>query len=73
MSQKRQLKNIKRKKDKVVLSKFERRQQKIRAKIINDGLEPIRTNLLDNLDKSIQAYPQSSGTHHNAASHPTAV
>ncbi len=59
MSQKRQSKNLKRKKSKPQLSKFERRQAKIRADIINKGLEPIRTNLLDSLDKSIQAYRSS--------------
>jgi hypothetical protein len=59
MSQKRQSKNLKRKKSKPTLSKFERKQAKIRADIINKGLEPIRTNLLDSLDKSIQAYHSS--------------
>lgn len=73
MSQKRHSKNLKRKKDKPYISKFERKQAKIRAEIINKGLEPIRTNLLDNLDKSIQAYHQSSDTHHSTASRPTAL
>jgi len=63
MSQKRQSKNIKRKKSKPQLSKFERRQERIRAKIINDGLQPIRINLLDNLDKKIQASQMSSDNH----------
>lgn len=66
MSQKRQAKNLKRKKSKPQLSKFERRQEKIRAKIVNDGLEPIRTSLLDSLDKNSQAYQQSSDTRHSA-------
>lgn len=73
MSQKRQSKNLKRKKSKPVLSKFERRQVKIRNKIINDGLEPIRINLLDSLDKRTQAYLESSGNHHKAVAHPTVV
>jgi hypothetical protein len=73
MSQKRQAKNLKRKKLKPVLSKFERRQVKIRNKIINDGLEPIRTNLLNSLGKNTQAYLQSSDNHHNTASRPTAL
>ena len=65
MSQKRHNKNLKRKQSKPTLSKFERKQQKIRNKIINDGLEPIRINLLDSLDKKIQASQMSSDTHHS--------
>jgi hypothetical protein len=65
MSQKRQSKNIKRKKSKPQLSKFERKQERIRTKIINDGLLPIRINLLDNLDKKIQASQMSSDNHRN--------
>lgn len=66
MSQKRQAKNLKRKKSKPQLSKFEKKQAAIRAKIINDGLEPIRTNLLSNLDKNTQAYRQSYDNLHSA-------
>lgn len=63
MSQKRHNKNLKRKQSKPVLSKFERKQQKIRNKIINDGLEPIRINLLDSLDKKTLASQQSYDNH----------
>lgn len=63
MSQKRHNKNLKRKQSKPSLSKFERRQERIRSKIINDGLLPIRINLLDSLDKKIQASQMSSDTH----------
>ena len=73
MSQKRQAKNLKRKKNKPQLSKFEKKQALIRAKIISDALEPIRTNLLNSLDKNTQAYLQSSDNPHNTASRPTAV
>ena len=66
MSQKRQQKNLKRKKSKPSLSKFERKQEKIRTKIVSDGLETIRTNLLNSLGKNSQAYQQSSDTHHSA-------
>jgi len=55
MTQKRHIKNIKRKSNKKNLSKFERQQQKIRNKIINDGLLAIQTNLLNNQDKKTQA------------------
>ena len=65
MSQKRQAKNLKRKKSKPKLSKFDKKQEAIRAKIINDGLKPIRTNLLNSLGKSTQAYQQSSDTRHS--------
>lgn len=60
MSQKRQAKNLKRKQGKPQLSKFEKQQQLIRAKIINDALEPIRINLLSNLDKSAQEDHQNA-------------
>lgn len=73
MSQKRQAKNLKRKKSKPQLSRFEKKQEAIRAKIINDGLEAIRINLLSSLDKNTQAYQHASGSHHSTASHPTAV
>lgn len=55
MTQKRNTKNLKRKSNKKKLSKFERQQQRIRNKIINDGLLAIQTNLLNNQDKSTQA------------------
>jgi len=66
VSQKRQQKNLKRKKSKPTLSKFERKQAKIREEIVNNGLEAIRTNLLSSLDKNSQAYQQSYDTHHSA-------
>jgi hypothetical protein len=50
MTQKRHIKNTKRKSNKKKLSKFERQQQKIRNKIINDGLLAIQTNILNNTD-----------------------
>jgi hypothetical protein len=55
MTQKRNTKNLKRKLNKKKLSKFERQQQRIRNKIINDGLLAIQTNLLNNQDKNTQA------------------
>jgi hypothetical protein len=55
MTQKRNIKNLKRKLNKKKLSKFERQQQRIRNKIINDGLLAIQTNLLNNQDKNTQA------------------
>lgn len=73
MSQKRHSKNLKRIKNKPHISKFEKKQAAIRSKIINDGLEPIRTNLLSNLNKNNQASQKSSDIRHNAASHPTVV
>lgn len=63
---KRALKNKKRVKDKPYISKFERKQEKIRANIINAALKPIRTNLLNSLDKNILASQQSSDNHRNA-------
>jgi len=50
MTQKRHTKNIKRKLNKKHLSKFERQQERIRNKIINDGLLAIQTNILNNTD-----------------------
>ena len=73
MSQKRHSKNLKRKKSKPSLSKFERRQERVRSEIINDGLQTIRKGLLSNLDKNTQAYHQSYDSHHSTASRPTAV
>jgi 16S rRNA U1498 N3-methylase RsmE len=73
MSQKRHLKNLKRKKSKPQLSKFEQKQEKIRAEIINAAMSPIRTNLLNSLNKNTQASQQSSGSHHSAVKDPTGL
>jgi hypothetical protein len=55
MTQKRYTKNLKRKSKNKKISKFERKQEKIRNKIINEGLLAIRANLLNNQDRSTQA------------------
>lgn len=72
MSQKRQRKNLKRKQAKPYISKFDRKQAKIRQQVIEEGLRPIRINLLNSLGKSAQEGPQSVENHHNRTSHPTA-
>lgn len=73
MSQKRYTKNKKRQSNKPKLSKFQKRQERIRNKIINDALAPIRTNLLSSLDKSTLEALQNAESHHNKTSRPTAV
>jgi hypothetical protein len=73
MSQKRHLKNLKRKKSKPKLSKFDRKQEKIRAEIINSALDPTRTNLLSSLNKNTQASRQSSDILHSAGKNPTGL
>jgi hypothetical protein len=70
MSQKRHKKNLKRKQGKPYVSKFDRKQAKIRQQVILEGLKPIQANLLSNLDKSTQEAPQSGVNHHNKTSHP---
>jgi hypothetical protein len=73
MSQKRHAKNLKRKQKKPYISKFDRKQAKIREQIIREALIPIQTSLLNNLDKNNQASQHLGDIHHNIASHPTAL
>lgn len=71
MSQKRHKKNLKRKQNKPYISKFDKKQAKIRQMVISEGLEAIRRDLLGSQDKSAQVAPQSAGIRHNRTSHPT--
>jgi len=73
LSQKRHKKNLKRKSKKPMLSKSERKIERIRAKIISDGLKPIQTNLLGSLDKKMLEGCQSSLVLRNKIDHPNSA
>jgi hypothetical protein len=73
MTQKRHKKNLKRKSKKPKVSKFERKVERIRAKIINDALYAIRTNLLSNLDKKMLEDRQSDTFHRSKSDHPNSL
>jgi hypothetical protein len=73
LTQKRHSKNLKRKSKKPKTSKFERKIERIRAKIINDALVTIRTNLLSNLDKRILEDRQSDAFLRSKSAHPNSL
>jgi hypothetical protein len=73
MTQKRHKKNLKRKSKKPKVSKFERKVERIRAKIISDALIPIRTNLLNSLDKKMLEDRQSDTFLHNKSDRPNSL
>jgi hypothetical protein len=73
LSQKRHNKNLKRKSKKPKTSKFERKIERIRSKIVNDALVTIRTNLLNSLDKKMLEDRQSEAFHRNKSAHPNSL
>jgi hypothetical protein len=73
LSQKRHKKNLKRKLKKPRASKFERKVERIRAKIINDALAIIRINLLNSLDKRMLEDRQSDTFHRSKSDRPNSL